>query len=430
MGILIHALYTDTKDILPQNHLTSTHSLSRKPINMTHSSASFDLPQLERLFNEKFGEQIDNSPVSFHAPGRVNLIGEHTDYTGGMVFPCAIDRGTLLLIRRNNTNQFRFASTNFDFSTELPAAEISKAQGDSWVNYPLGVIDQFKKRGINLDGLDCLYSGNVPNGAGLSSSASIEVVTAFAINELFNASLDNIELVKISQAAENEFVGMQCGIMDQFAVAMGKQNHALMLNCQTLHYRHVPLNLDDHAIVLINTNQRRELNESAYNDRVAECQRALTIVQQRVDVNSLGELRMEDFETTEDLFTDDPLAYRRARHVCSENTRVTAAVDALENNDLNAFGAMMKQSHQSLRDDFEVSSKPLDTLVDLASKHPGVLGARLTGAGFGGCTVNLMHQDALATFENAVANDYQQATGLTADFYIIKPSDGVGEMTS
>jgi len=394
---------------------------------MIHSPEAFDLPQLNRQFNEAFDKQANNSPVAFHAPGRVNLIGEHTDYTGGMVFPCAIDRGTLLLIRRNRSKRFRFASTNFTLTANLALEEINQVQSDSWANYPLGVIDQFRQRGIDIDGIDCLYSGNVPNGAGLSSSASIEVVTAFAINALFNANLDILELVKLSQAAENEFVGMQCGIMDQFAVAMGKPDHAVRLNCQSLDYRHVPLNLDDHAIVLANTNQRRELNSSAYNDRVKECQRALTLVQQKLPVNTLGELSSDELATTIDLFKDNDTAYQRARHITSENARVVSAVETLEQNDLTTFGKLMQQSHASLRDDYAVSSDPLDTMVNLAMEHNGVLGARLTGAGFGGCTVNLMQQQAVPTFLETVGKHYHDKTGLTADFYTIKPSGGVSE---
>ncbi len=397
---------------------------------MNHSPEPFDLRRLTRRFNEKFGTQPENEPSVFHAPGRVNLIGEHTDYTGGLVFPCAIDRGNLLLIRRNDDNQFRFASTNFDLMAQLSQHEIEQTYGDSWINYPLGVIDQFRRRGITMSGLDCLYSGNVPNGAGLSSSAAIEVVTAYAINTLFDAGLTHMEIVKLAQAAENDFVGMKCGVMDQFAVTMGQANHAMMLNCETLDYRHVPLNLGENAIVLANTNQRRELNESAYNDRVAECGRALGYVQQRIDAPSLGAITEAQLETVKPIFADDHIAYQRARHVTGENARVQAAVNALENDDLQAFGELMQQSHASLRDDFEVSSKPLEALVSHALKHPGVLGARLTGAGFGGCTVNLMRRDMVDSFREDVGNAYREETGLTADFYVITPSNGVEEIRS
>jgi len=364
----------------------------------------------------------------FHAPGRVNLIGEHTDYTGGMVFPCAIDRGNLLLVRTSETRQFRFASTNFDLMAQLSEEELGQTYGDSWINYPLGVIDQFRQRGVEFKGLDCLFSGNVPNAAGLSSSAAIEVVTAFAINELYDVGLDRMSLVKLCQAAENDFVGMQCGIMDQFAVTMGQPDHAMMLDCSNLEYRHVALTLGDHAIVLANTNQRRELNESAYNDRVNECDRALKYVQQRVSINTLSELSETQLTDTKDLFAGDELAYSRAQHIVSENARVHAAVEALENDDLITFGQLMQASHASLRDLFSVSSVPLNTLVSLALEHPGVLGARLTGAGFGGCTVNLMHRDSVDSFQAEVAEKYRQATGLSADFYSIRPSGGVEEL--
>lgn len=407
---------------------------------MNHSPEPFDLRQLERRFFENFGPDTGQSigsdigakytehPSAFHAPGRVNLIGEHTDYTGGMVFPCAIDRGTVLLIRRTGNHQYRFASTNFDLEAQLTTAEIGQTYGDSWINYPLGVIDQFRQLEVELDGFDCLYSGNVPNGAGLSSSAAIEVVTAFAINQLFDVGLELIDLAKLSQRAENDFVGMQCGIMDQFAVTMGKANHAMVLNCESLDYRHVPLELGENAIVLANTNQRRELNESAYNDRVKECARALGYVQQSIAVNTLGKLSLTDLNSLRAQFGNDQIAFQRARHVTSENTRVLAATSALESNDFTRFGQLMQASHTSLRDDFEVSSKPLDTLVSLALEHDGVLGARLTGAGFGGCTVNLLRKNVVASFQEHVGNAYHKATGLTADFYFIQPSNGVEEL--
>lgn len=395
---------------------------------MNHSPEPFDIKRLTRRFYEKFGKSTGHEPSVFHAPGRVNLIGEHTDYTGGMVFPCAIDRGNLLLIRPTDDGTFRFASTNFDLMAQLSSDEIGQTYGDSWINYPLGVFDQFNKRGVTLNGFDCLYSGNVPNGAGLSSSAAIEVVTAFAINELCSLGYDAMELVKISQAAENDFVGMQCGIMDQFAVTMGIAGHAMMLNCESLEYRQVPLSLGDCAIVLANTNQRRELNESAYNDRVSECARALAYFQQSSDVDSLAAVSVAELEQLVDAFGDDTIAYQRARHITSENARVLQAVSALENKNLNEFGELMLASHHSLRDDFSVSSHPLDTLVSHAMAHEGVLGARLTGAGFGGCTVNLMHKTVVESFQQSVGELYRNDTGLTADFYSITPSNGVEEL--
>ena len=386
--------------------------------------------RLIERFVRKFGGSADDVQL-FYAPGRVNLIGEHTDYTGGLVFPCGIDRGSLLLIRRTYNKTYRFASTNFDLMAELPQTEINQTYGDNWIHYPLGVLDQFVKRNVELDGVDCLYSGNVPNGAGLSSSASIEVVTAFAINQLFSASFSLLDLIKMSQAAENDFVGMQCGIMDQFAVAMASENHAIKLDCATLEYRQVPLQLGDHALVLANTNQRRELlNESDYNDRVAECARALEILQSVIPINALGELKTDLLKQHEALFSNDKIAYKRALHICSENERVRQAVPLLEANDLTAFGQLMNESHDSLRDLFAVSSEPLDHLVNLARAQAGVIGSRLTGAGFGGCTINLMPHDTIADFEKTVGEAYKHLTGLTADFYTIHPGGGVCEVST
>lgn len=389
----------------------------------------FNIDRLLERFFEKYGAS-DQQVQLFFAPGRVNLIGDHTDYTGGLVFPCGIDTGSLLLIRRTNDSQYRFASTNFDMFAQLSKEQISKTYGDNWINYPLGVVDQFVKRGIDINGIDCLFSGNVPNAAGLSSSASIEVVTAFALNSLFNAELPLLDLIHMAQAAENDFVGMQCGIMDQFAVAMAKKDHAIFLNCETLEHRQVPLVLDNHAIVLANTNQRRELNESAYNDRVAECQQALELLQQRLPIKKLGELQIESLEQHSDVFADEQTAYARALHVCTENARVRAAVPTLERGDLSDFGNIMNASHDSLRDHFHVSSDPLDCLVCEARKHQGVMGSRLTGAGFGGCTVNLMLSSVTDTFIKSVGKHYQQTTGLTADFYIITPGTGVRQVVA
>ena len=381
---------------------------------------------LER-FNQKFGRS--ESPVcAFFAPGRVNLIGDHTDFTGGLVFPCAITQGTWLIIRRTCNHQYRFASTNFDLMAQLAQDEINQTYGDNWINYPLGVLDQFAQRDVMLDGFDCLYSGNVPNGAGLSSSASVEVVTAFAINTLMKTGFSLLDLVRMSQAAENEFVGMQCGIMDQFAVAMARQDHAMQLNCDTLAYRQVPMNLGDIAIVVTNTNQRRELNESAYNERVAECARAQALLEPVLGIRQLGQLLPVQLDAHESVFANDPVALMRARHVCTENARVQAAVPALESGDIARFGQLMNESHDSLRDLFEVSSDPLNHLVRLARSRSSVLGSRLTGAGFGGCTVSLVPSNDVAAFEQAVGAGYTQATGLTANFYIMSAGDGVQQI--
>ncbi len=381
---------------------------------------------LER-FNQKFGRN-DEPIFTFFAPGRINLIGEYTDFTGGLVFPCGITQGTTLLIRRTHNNQYRFASTNFDLMAQLEQFEINQTYGDNWINYPLGVLDQFSKLGVELDGFDCLYSGNVPNGAGLSSSASIEVVTAYALNTLMGTKLSLLEQVKISQAAENDFVGMQCGVMDQFAVAFAQENQAMMLDCHTLEHRQVPLHLENISIIATNTNQRRELNESAYNDRVSECQRALELLQQSIDISHLAELTPELLDQHESLFADDQTPLMRARHICEENARVRAAVPALESGDIKKFGQLMNASHDSLRDLFEVSSEPLNQLVNLARSQNNVLGSRLTGAGFGGCTVSLVPNEDVEKFKTVVGSAYTAATGLTADFYIMQPGNGVRQL--
>jgi len=393
----------------------------------TDQVTGFNSERLLERFHQKFGAN-ENQVQQFFAPGRVNLVGDHTDYTGGFVFPCGIDSGSLLLIRRTQDNQFRFASTNFDMFAQLSKEQINKTYGDNWINYPLGVVDQFVKRGFDIDGIDCLFSGNVPNAAGLSSSASIEVVTAFAINEIFSCDLPLIELVKMSQAAENDFVGMQCGIMDQFAVAMAKENHALFLDCSTLEYRQVPLTLSEFSIVLANTNQRRELNESAFNERVAECERALQLLKQRLPITALGQLEISQLEQHQDAFSDDKIAYQRAAHVASENARVRAAVPALEQGHMETFGDLMNASHDSLRDQFHVSSEPLDHLVNAARSQSGVAGSRLTGAGFGGCTVNIVSSSSQDQFIANVGEIYQEKTGLTADFYVIRPGGGVRQV--
>lgn len=385
---------------------------------------ALSLDRLKERFLQKFGRS-DETIACYFAPGRVNLIGEYTDFTGGLVFPCGINQGTTLLIRRTRNHQYRFASTNFDLMAQLEQSEISQTYGDNWINYPLGVLDQFTRLGIELDGFDCLYSGNVPNGAGLSSSASIEVVTAFALDDLLKTGLSLNDQVRMSQAAENDFVGMQCGIMDQFAVAFAQANHAIMLDCHTLAHRQVPLHLDDLVVIVTNTNQRRELNESAYNDRVSECQRALDRLTSVMSISHLGELLPQTLQQHAALFDNDPVPLMRARHICEENARVRAAVPALEAGNMQKFGQLMNESHDSLKSLFEVSSGPLDHLVNLAREQDYVLGSRLTGAGFGGCTVTLLPAASSEHFEQVVGTGYTAATGLTADFYTIQPGDGV-----
>ncbi len=388
-----------------------------------------DTSELSRQFADRYGD-TGNSVRAFYAPGRVNLIGDHTDYNGGLVFPCAINFGTTLLIRPTLKKAIQLASTNFDLVAVLSKDQANQKYGDHWINYPLGVVQQFEKAGLDIGGFECLFSGNVPNGAGLSSSASVSVVTAYALNELFGCGLDDITLVRMAQSAENDFVGVQCGIMDQYAVTMGQSDHAMMLDCDTLACEQVPLLLDGHAIVLINSNQRRELSESKYNERVDETRLALEKLSQIVSATTLAQISPAQLADNRLVLAESPNAYKRARHVVSEHDRVKRAVEALRNNDLQSFGTLMYESHTSLREDYNVSSEPLDALVDIARDTEGVLGARLTGAGFGGCTVNLVRKNAVQSLLSNVERHYKQRTGLTANSYEITPSDGVREVSS
>lgn len=386
--------------------------------------------ELERLFIERFGGSSEPIRI-FFAPGRVNLIGDHTDYNGGLVFPCAIHYGTTLLIRPTDKKNYQLASTNFDLFAVLSNDQVNQKYGDHWINYPLGVIQQFVNSGDGISGFECLYSGNVPNGAGLSSSASISVVTAFAINELYDCKRSLPDIIRMAQFAENDFVGVQCGVMDQYAVSMGQSNHAMMLDCETLECDQIPLELGDHTIVLINTNQRRELSESKYNERVTETLQALEILQQKYAVSELVQVTSQQLQDAKDLFgVNQEIVYRRARHVITENQRVKGAVVELRNSNLAGFGQLMLDSHVSLRDDYDVSSDPLNELVRIASEVEGVLGARLTGAGFGGCTVNLVHKDKIQLLTESVESVYTRSTGLTAEFHEISPAQGVREVTA
>jgi galactokinase len=384
-----------------------------------------DLNKLKEEFYRMYGRDGQECRT-FFAPGRVNLIGEHTDYNGGYVFPCALQYGTYLLARRNGSETIHFASTNMEEKTSVPASGYSKP-GTRWVQYPLGVMDQFTKRGFDLSGMDLLFSGDVPNGAGLSSSASIEMVTGVAVNALMGSGLDMIDLVKMGQKAENEYVGVNCGIMDQFASGMGKKDHAILLDCATLDYEHVPLRLGDYVIMISNTNKRRGLADSKYNERRAECEDSVKALSGKEKISQLGELSYSRFLDLQNTIPDETVR-RRARHVVSENQRCLDAVKALRASDLERFGQLMNASHDSLRDDYEVTGTELDTLVEEARKIPGVLGSRMTGAGFGGCTVSLIHRDSVRNYISGVGSAYHARTGLKPDFYIGEVGGGAGEL--
>jgi galactokinase len=382
-----------------------------------------NLERLVDLFLLKHGTSTD--PINiFFAPGRVNLIGEHTDYNDGVVLPCAINYGTFLLARINHSNRIRLSTTNFRYSTTVTIDNSFQPHPDEWVNYPLGVFNEFLKMGLSIPALDLLYSGNIPSGAGLSSSASIEMITAFAINDITALNLGMIDLIKMSQRAENSFVGVNCGIMDQFAVGVGQRDHAILLDCKTLEYEQVAINFTDYILIVANTNKKRKLSDSKYNERVLECNKALNILKKYTPIQALGDLSVDDFEQYKTNIADDILR-KRVAHVVYENERVRQATEALKSNDLSSFGLLMYDSHSSLRENYEVTGYELDSLVEAALAQKGVLGSRMTGAGFGGCTVNLVHQSHAKEFLLNVEQVYYRKTGLMPDFYQIEISGGV-----
>jgi galactokinase len=386
-----------------------------------------NVTELKRNFTNRYGGSSQGLEV-FFAPGRITLIGEHTDYNNGYVLPCAINFGTYLLARPNAENMVRLASENFDFTIEVSIEEPMARLADHWVNYPLGVYDQILRRRIKVQGADLLYYGNIPHGAGLSSSASIEVATAVMLNDQAQAHLPMMELVKLSQQAENQFVGVNCGIMDQFAVGFGKKNHALFLDIATMKYELVPLHLGNYRIVVANTNKRRGLADSKYNERVKECRKAVEDLSKVQPIDFLSDMSFAEFISVKH-FIPDITIRKRAKHILSENHRVLDAVAALRRGDLQLLGKLMNASHNSLRYDYEVTGAELDALTEAARRTPGVLGSRMTGAGFGGCTISVVHNDAIANFKENVARHYHQATGLQADFYETEPGDGARKLS-
>ncbi len=375
------------------------------------------------VFNSK--EKVQ----SFFAPGRVNLIGEHTDYNGGHVFPCALTVGTYAIARKTNDSKVRLFSKNFHSLgiIEFDVNELVFKEQDDWANYPKGVIKMFKAAGFKVEtGFEVLFFGNIPNGAGLSSSASIELVTSQLLKDLFNLSLDMIEMVKLSQKSENEFNGVSCGIMDQFAIGMGKKDNAIFLDTNTLDYEYVPVKMEGISIVIANSNKRRGLAESKYNERRSECESALRELQRVLTISSLGDLCEEDFEKNKHLIKND-IERKRARHAVYENMRTIKAVKALNNGDIKLFGQLMNASHNSLRDDYEVTCIELDTLVAAALAN-GAIGSRMTGAGFGGCTVSLVHDSKIEEFIKAVQSVYEETIGYKADFHVVSIGDGTRQI--
>jgi galactokinase len=375
------------------------------------------------LIEEAFQRQFGTAPETVtRAPGRVNLIGEHTDYNQGFVLPAAIDRYIWFAGRRRGDRRVRMKSLDFQDSVEFDLDQLHRDGLHPWSNYVRGVAKYLQEGGHRLPGADVVFGGDVPREAGLSSSAAVEVAAAVFWQNLLDLKLDAVDLVKLAQRAENEFVGVPSGIMDQFISALGRQDHALFLDCRDLHYRHVPLR-DDVKVVVCNSGVKRALAKSEYEARVRQCREAVEQVSGFGRAfKSLREVRLEDLDAARDRLSN--VVMRRARHVVTENQRVLDAVRLLKEGDLARFGELMNSSHESLRDDYEVSSKELDALVEIACQQPGVLGARMTGAGFGGCTVNLVRADTALAFAQAVEEGYQQALSLRAETYIFRASDG------
>ncbi len=368
----------------------------------------------------KFNEVFQKQKLYFWAPGRVNLIGEHTDYNGGHVFPCALSFGNHCVFCKRDDRKIRLYSLNLPQQgiVEVELDAIAYDKKNNWANYPLGVIKVLQNHGYQIThGFELLFWGDIPNGAGLSSSAAIELATAVAMNHTFNLHIPQIELVKFCQEAENKFVGMNCGIMDQFTSGMGKENHAILLDCNTLKYEYVPLNLQGTSILIINSNKKHELVTSAYNDRRRESENALKALQVKLSIQALGELSIEQFEANKDLIKD-PVERKRAKHAVYENQRTLQAAQALKAGDLKTFGKLMNESHISLRDDYETSCPELDIIAETCWSIPGVLGARITGGGFGGCAVALVKDEAVKNVIDTVRKVYHEKTGLNADFYI------------
>lgn len=389
---------------------------------------NISMTDLTETFHRLYGK--DSGITACFAPGRVNLIGEHTDYNGGHVFPCALTIGTYGLIRPRTDRVLRFYSLNFEkmgvVTTSLDDLVPSKEAG--WTNYPKGVMWAFQKRGYSIpNGADILIYGDIPAGSGLSSSASLEVLTGLMLKELFGFEVSMTEIALIGQYSENNFNGMNCGIMDQFASAMGKKDCAIFLDTNTLHFEYAPVKLSDARIVITNSNVKHSLVGSAYNDRRRECETALKELQAVINIQALGDLDEASFEAHQSAITD-PICRKRAKHAVYENQRTIRAVHALKNDCIEEFGRLMNASHVSLRDDYEVSCPEIDLLVNLAWNIPGVIGSRITGGGFGGCTVSIVKNDALEAFSKIITEEYEKQTGIKADVYIVDIGEGAHKL--
>lgn len=377
-----------------------------------------------KTFGEVFGDT--EGAKAYFTPGRVNMIGEHTDYNGGHVFPAALTIGTYAVARKREDRVLRFYSMNFGHLgiIESDLDDLKPAKEAGWTNYPKGVMWAFGERGLTVPcGMDLLLNGNIPNGSGLSSSASVEVLTGFILRDFYGFDVSNQDLALIGQFSENQFNGVNCGIMDQFAIAMGKKDHAIFLDTADLSYEYAPIKLDHAKIVIACSNKKRGLGDSKYNERRTECETALAEIQEVVGIKALGDLTEEQFEQYKSAIKDDT-RIKRAKHAVYENQRTMKAVTALKNNDVKLFGELMNASHVSLKDDYEVTGIELDTLVEEAWKIEGVIGSRMTGAGFGGCTVSIVKEDAINHFIEQVGKAYKEIVGYAADFYVVELGDG------
>lgn len=382
------------------------------------------LNNLKQTFSEQFGQECERT---FFAPGRVNLIGEHIDYNGGLVMPCAVTYGTYLLTAPNKNGVFRFSSVNFPETYETPVLQAYSKTGKEWYNYPLGVIHNFVADKKEIQGLDLLFYGNLPIGAGLSSSASVEVVIAYALNTIFNSGYSKLDLVKLTKRVENEFIGVNSGIMDQFAVTFGEKDKAIKLDCESLEYQAVECDLADNLLAIINTNKPRKLAESKYNERVSECARALEALQAELKIDNLCDINSDTFSAHKHLIKDQTVQ-NRAQHVIEENDRVQLAAAALAAHKLDEFGKLMFASHESLEKLYEVSGVELDTIVDFCKTYSGLTGARMTGAGFGGCAIALVKKDQFEDFSKSITNHYSNVIGYAPSVYSSEIGTGVVEL--
>lgn len=378
---------------------------------------------------DKFIELYGNGDIdAFFSPSRINLIGEHIDYNGGKVLPGAIEIGTYGLVKKRDDHRIFLSSENIDLKVEVNIDNISFQKEHGWGNYPKGVLYFIKEAGYRIGGMDILIKGNIPNGAGLSSSASLELLIGEMVNILFNdGRIPMIELVKICQRAENEFVGVKCGIMDQFAIGMGKKNKVILLDTNTLKYEYIDMNLGDNILVIMNTNKRRELSDSKYNERRAECEEGLEIIKKYKDIENLCDLNIEEFEGLKHHISQEKIR-NRVKHVVYENYRVIKTSNALKKGDIISVGRLLIESHNSLRDLYEVTGKELDCIVDAANKYPHCLGARMTGAGFGGCAIAIVKKDKVDGFMNFVGNRYRKGIGYDGEFYITDIGEGTRQI--